>query len=150
MKSISLAAVTALLVVTLNASFASDEGVNPLLGAWKSDREKILSDLHDKENSPKEVIQCFESRICGSHIVEFMEEEYWTVIVDNDGNQISREKAPYKILDREADFIVIDQMENGGVSKIFLVEGGFYIEGTELGYRDYHKRFDDGGQGHSK
>ncbi len=140
MKSTIAALLTILFMCALHSSHAGGEEESPLIGTWASDRERILSELYAMDDPPEQVIQCFEAKLCGSHVVEFMEDEYWTTLFDKEGNEISHEKAPYKILEKGDGFIVIDQMKNGGISKIFFIDNGFYIDVPEFGYRDYHKR----------
>jgi hypothetical protein len=55
---------------------------------------------------------------------------------------LSKESFPYRIVEAGKDYVIVDQMKNGGVSKFFLAGNGFYVEVKvgEFTYRDYFTR----------
>ena len=72
----------------------------------------------------------------------YTDQECTQVIAGGSGIVISRESIPYKTLELRQDYVVVDQMKNGGVGKIFLAGNSFYVEVKvgEFTYRDYFTR----------
>jgi hypothetical protein len=50
--------------------------------------------------------------------------------------------APYRIVEVGKDYVIVDQLKNGGISRLFLSENAFYVEVKvgEFTYRDYFTR----------
>ena len=55
---------------------------------------------------------------------------------------LSKASFPYKIVEVGKDYVIVDQMKNGGVGKLFLAGNSFYVEVKvgEFTYRDYFTR----------
>ena len=135
-----------------SCSFASD---NPLIGSWKMDSEKTLKELKlpvggsaELKNSAakaKASIECFTNKLCGDVGLIYSEKEYITVIFDGKANKLSNASAPYKVIKIDGNHMIIDQLQNGGITNIFFEKDSFNVQVNvgEYTYRNYFKKLNN-------
>lgn len=111
---------------------------NRLIGTWRHDTQRTLNEL-PQENTIAltkitKVIQWISKEKCGSFKVIYENDVYRTII-----EGVSDRTVSYKIVERGTDYIVIDQFENGGITKINFVKDGFYVtqETDGVVFKDY-------------
>jgi len=125
---------------------------NPLIGTWKWDNNKTLREfrLPTVGSEPfksdaaraKRFVEGQARNLQSTMTLTYTDQECTQVIAGGSGIVISRESIPYKTLELRQDYVVVDQMKNGGVGKIFLAGNSFYVEVKvgEFTYRDYFTR----------
>ena len=113
---------------------------NPLVGKWKPDSQRTLKELKLLEDPSKSALNCFESKICGTGLVEYSGKNYLTVIVNKNGEILSEKSATYQVLEITNDYVYIDQFNNGGKFKLYFEsKDSMYIK-NESGFNDYYLR----------
>jgi hypothetical protein len=122
---------------------------NPLIGSWKWDNNKTLREFRlprvgseqfkSDAARAKRFVEGQIRNLQSNMTLTYTDQQCTQVIVGNSGTVISRESIPYKILELGKDYVVVDQMKNGGVGKVFLAGNSFYVEVNvgEFTYRDY-------------
>ena len=143
------------LVLTVFVYSESRAAENPLIGTWKWDLNKTLQNLRfPSEGSDelkasatkaKKFVEGAAKNIVPNTTVIFADKEYLQIIYDSKGNILSRAYAPYNIITIGQDFVVVDQMENGGIGKLFFEGNSFYVEVQvgEYTYKDYFSKISD-------
>jgi len=55
---------------------------------------------------------------------------------------LNKKSFAYKFVEAGKDYVIVDQMKNGGTGKLFLTGNAFYVEVKvgEFTYRDYFTR----------
>jgi hypothetical protein len=74
--------------------------------------------------------------------LKYSDTEYTQVIVGGKDIVLSKTSPPYRVVEIGKDYVIIDQMKNWGIAKLFLTGNGFYVEVNvgEFTYRDYFTR----------
>ena len=144
-----IALMLGLTVFVLNESRA---GENPLIGSWKWDNNKTLQNLQFPVEGSNELkasatkakifVEAIRKRIGSKTTVTYSDKEYLQVTYDDKDNILSKESAPYKLIKVGHDFVIIDQMKNGGHEKIFFEGNSFFVEVHvgEYTYKDYFSK----------
>jgi hypothetical protein len=130
----------------------SRAGENPLIGTWSWDTNKTLqnlkipvdgsSELKASATKAKKFVEAVAKKLGSKTTITYADEEYFQVIYDDKGNILSKESSPYKILETGRDFVIIDQMKNGGQAKIIFEDNSFFVEVHvgEYSYKDYFSK----------
>jgi hypothetical protein len=74
--------------------------------------------------------------------LKYSDTEYTQVIVGGKDIVLSKTSPPYRVVEIGGDYVIIDQLQNGGKVKLFLERNSFYVEVKvgEFTYRDYFTR----------
>ena len=131
---------------------SSQAADNPLIGTWKWDNNKTLREFRlptvgseqfkSDAARAKRFVEGQIRNLQSTMTLTYTDQECTQAIVGSSGTVISRESIPYKILELGKDYVIVDQMKNGGVGKLFLAGNSFYVEVKvgEFTYRDYFTR----------
>jgi hypothetical protein len=129
----------ALLALALLAAPPSSAQTNPLLGAWKSDRELTLQRLAADNVPPEHRKEISEEVDLGNAIVEFHESEYVWLL----GKQVRR--LPYKIRSIEGNYVEIEYFIHRAATKpnrmrLFVSGDLLYTPIEELRFYEVFRR----------
>ncbi len=141
----------ALVMFTGSRCLAAD---NPLIGTWTQDWHTTLHELHLPTEGSKQLlsdatrakrfVEGAVKNLGYNMTLTFTDEECTQVIFANNGTVLSKGSFPYRIVGVGKDYVIIDQLKNGGAGKLFLTANSFYIEVQvgEFTYKDYFRRLD--------
>lgn len=88
-----------------------------LVGKWEYDMNRTLAGLQSNENTPHQVVECFESGLCGKNLVfEYTNNEYRTIITAPGSSPLVSEYKPYQVLESDGQHIVIRAQSGSDVS----------------------------------
>jgi hypothetical protein len=137
-------------VAILNVGSAAD---NPLVGSWRWDNEKTLSNFKFPDDGSDEqkkdalkarrFVESVAREIRSNVTLTYEDREYTQTTYDNEGRELNRVSAPYKIVKVSGNSVIVDQFEHGHVVELFLEGDSFYVE-VKVGaftYRDYFTRY---------
>jgi len=135
-----------MLVVSLVVFAKCEANENKLEGTWRMDPQRSLKELNipktesvDLDLAATKVLQLFEmyaNEECAALRVVYGKSTYRTIL---NGDVRNSTVAPYRVIESDADYVVIDQFDNGGILKINFVENSFYVNQSVGGfkYKDY-------------
>ncbi len=73
-------------------------------------------------------------------VITYRDEEADQIVFGDNGQVLSRETIPYRLVEVRQHYVVIDQLENGGIVTLFREgDGSMYVE-VRVGrykYKDY-------------
>jgi hypothetical protein len=125
---------------------------NPLIGSWKWDNDKTLQEfrLPTEGSEPlksdaaraRRFVEGTVKQLGSNMTLMYTDKECTQVIVGGNGAVLSKESSPYRIVEVGKGYVVVDQLTNGGTSKLFWAGDSFYVEVKvgEFTYRDYFTR----------
>ena len=130
-------------------SLAAD---NPLIGTWRWDNTRTLREFVSTKDGPQSLMKSADkaerfveaaNKTLGSNVqFTYTEHDCLEIIFDRQGNELSRDSSPYRVVEAGPGFVVIDQMNTDGIGKIFFQGDSFYVEVKvdDFTYKDYFKR----------
>jgi len=126
---------------------------NPLVGSWRWDNARTLNNLKPTADVAPELqasadkarrfVEAVATRLHSNMVLTYTDHDCTEVITDNAGHELSRAVIPYKVLAIHDDYVLVDQLEKGGVAKIFREnDSSLYVEvkAGNFVYRDYFTR----------
>ncbi len=135
-----------LMAFTCNECLAAK---NPLIGTWKWDNAKTLQEFQSptegsaqlKESAAraKAFAEAIAKHLNSNVTLTYTDKVCTEIVLDRKGDELSRESFPYKIIENNKDYVIVDQPNNGGVGRLFLEGNHFYVEVKvgEYTYQDY-------------
>jgi hypothetical protein len=133
-----------------NPSIAGD---NPLIGSWRWDNVKTLQNLKiptegsdelmKSAHKAKTFVQSVAKNLRSNMVLTYRDNECDQITFDNEGRELSRHTMAYRLVEVRKDVVIVDQLDNGGVVKLFRDgDKSFYVEVKvgEFAYRDYFTR----------
>jgi hypothetical protein len=141
------------LLIGMSAGLAfqvSCTGENPLLGSWRWDNNKTLMNLQLPANGSDELkksaskarafVEGAATKLRSNMVITYREHECDQIVFGDNGKVLSRETIPYRLVEVRKDHVVIDQLEKGGIVKLFREsDESMYVE-VQVGsykYKDY-------------
>jgi hypothetical protein len=133
-------------------AFSSQAADNPLIGSWKWDNDKTLREfrlptdgseqLKSDAARAKRFVEATVKKAGSNMTLTYTDKKYTEVIVASNGMALSKVTSPYRIVEVGKDYVIIDQLEHGGVNKAFLDGNSFYVEVKvgEFTFKDYFTR----------
>lgn len=127
---------------------------NPLVGSWRWDNAKTLDNFKAAaDGAPasqaasvdkaRRFVEAVATRLRSNMLLIYTDHDCTEVVTDEVGREVSREITPYKVLEIHDNYVLVDQLDKGGVVKIFREnDSSLYVEvkvGTFV-YRDYFTR----------
>jgi hypothetical protein len=140
-----------LLVLSMGSCRAT---TNPSVGSWRWDNAKTLDNFKTTADSApasqaasvanaRRFVEAVAARLRSNMVLIYTDHDCTGVITDDGGRELSREIMPYKILEIHDNYVLVDQLDKGGVVKIFREsDSSLYLE-VKVGsfvYRDYFTR----------
>jgi hypothetical protein len=125
-------------------------GDNPLLGSWRHDNNKTLmnmlppadgsDELRTSASKARAFVEAQVTKLRTNVVLTYREHECEQIIFADNGEVLTRETFPYRLVEVRKDHIIIDQLENGGIAKLFREgDDSMYVE-VQAGsykYKDY-------------
>lgn len=123
---------------------------NPLLGSWKWDNNKTLmnlqlpaegsDELKKSASKAKAFVEEAATKLRSNMVLTYREHECDQVVFGDNGQVLSKETIPYRLVEVRKDYVVIDQLEKGRIVKLFREgDGSMYVEVLvgSYKYKDY-------------
>jgi hypothetical protein len=136
-----------LLAFTCNGCLAAK---NPLIGTWRMDDAKTLQEFQSPtEGSPelkasaakaKTFVEAVAKKLNSNVTLTYTDKNWTEIIFDGKGHELSKESLPYTIVETHKDYIVVDQHNNYGPSRIYFEGRSFYVE-VKVGDYTYKSYF---------
>jgi hypothetical protein len=133
-------------------AMSSQAADNPLVGTWKWDNDKTLREFRLPTEGSEQLKtdaarakRFVEGQISNAHsnmTLKYTDEDCTQVVVGGNGLVLSKTSSPSRIVEIGKGYVIVDQLKNDGIGKLFLNGNGFYVEVKvgEFTYRDYFTR----------
>lgn len=126
---------TAVLMLLAFINYECLAADNALIGSWKWDNSRTLREfvlptggsekLKSDAAKAKRFVEAKVKQLGSNMTLTYTVDECLEIVFDDKGNVLSRESFPYKTVEIGEDFVILDQLKNGGIVKAFLKGDSF-------------------------
>jgi hypothetical protein len=125
---------------------------SPLIGTWKMDDAKTLREFQSPTEGSAELkasaakakafVEAVAKKLNSNVTLTYTDKNCTEIIFDSKGHELSKESFPYTIVETHKDYIVVDEHNNYGPSRVYFEGRSFYVE-VKVGdytYKSYFTR----------